>query len=326
MMNMKGKHWFYSLLVIGFILIHFYGCEKEDPVTLPELSTIPFTGITSASVISGGKITSEGGASVTSRGVCWASHSNPAIIDNFTSDGIGAGSYISSITGLSSGIDYYIRAYAINSAGTAYGNEFHFITPVTDIDGNIYSTIIIGKQVWMSMNLKTTKLNDNTDIPDITENASWSTLSTPAYCWYKNDEDFNKPRYGALYNWFAVNTDKLCPAGWHVPGEGEWKILSDYVGGDFYASGKLKEQGTLDWTNPNTGATDHFGFTALPGGYRTGLASGSFRTRRYYGWWWTRTEYDLTGARARLMTYDESEIAAGTGLKRNGYSVRCVKD
>jgi uncharacterized protein (TIGR02145 family) len=314
------------LLVTGFILVHLYGCEKEDPVTLPELSTLSFTGITSVSVISGGKITSEGGALVTSRGVCWASHPNPTLADSFTSDGTGAGSYTSSITGLSSGIDYFIRAYAINSAGTAYGNEFHFITPVTDIDGNLYSAIIIGKQVWMSSNLKTTKLNDNTGIPQITVNASWSTLSTPAYCWYKNDEDYNRPRYGALYNWFAVSSDKLCPAGWHVPDEEEWKILSENVGGVLYASGNLKEKGTLNWTNPNTGATDHFGFTALPGGYRTGLASGSFRTRQYYGWWWTRTEYDLTGARARLMTYEESEIVSGTGLKRNGYSVRCIKD
>jgi uncharacterized protein (TIGR02145 family) len=170
------------------------------------------------------------------------------------------------------------------------------------------------------------RLSGNTEIPQVTDNTTWSTLFTPAYCWYKNDEYSNKPNYGALYNWFAVNTGKLCPAGWHVPSEKEWLTLTDNLGGEYIASGKLKEVGKEHWMDPNDGATNDFGFSALPGGYRTGLAVGSFRARGYLGYWWGSTEYDLTGARARLMTYDTREIARGTALKKNGYSVRCVKD
>ena len=323
---MRNKTWLCSLLVIGLFLILTQSCEKEKPVTLPELSTFPLTELTSTSALCGGNVISDGGASVSARGVCWAIHPNPTLSDNITTDGAGTGSFSSSLKGLISGTDYYVRAYATNLAGTAYGNEFIFITPLTDIDGNVYNTVIIGTQVWMTQNLKTTKFNDNTKIPNITDNAPWCTLPTPAYCWYKNEEASNKHSYGALYNWFTVNTGKLCPTGWHVPSEVEWKILTDYLGGESIASGKLKEEGTAHWTSPNIGASNEFGFTALPGGYRTGLNSGSFRAKGYYGWWWASTETDLNGARARLMTFDASDIAPGTGLKKNGYSVRCVKN
>ena len=131
-----------------------------------------------------------------------------------------------------------------------------------------------------------------------------------------------------MYNWYAVNTGKLCPIGWHVPSEDEWLTLTDYVGGEDIASGKLKEAGTGHWMSPNTDATNEFGFTALPGGYRSGLFSGSFITLGYYGWWWVSTDvgYEYDYARARLMMYDESDLAKGIGIKKNGYSVRCIKD
>jgi uncharacterized protein (TIGR02145 family) len=322
----KSIFWNYIWLITGFVLIFTSSCEMDKPATLPELSTLPFTNITSTSIISGGNITSDGGAFVTARGVCWGTHFNPTIFDYITTDGTGSGSFSSSLKGLTDGTDYYVRAYAINSAGTAYGTEFNIITPLTDIDGNSYNTVKIGTQVWMTKNLKTTKYSDNTKILNVTDNATWIALSEPAYCWYKNDEATNNPRYGALYNWFAVNTGKLCPTGWHVPSEAEWIILTDYIGGESIASGQLKEEGTIDWTSPNMGANNYFGFTALPGGYRTGLNTGSFRTKKYYGWWWASTESDLNRARGRLMTYDASEINPGAGLKTNGYSVRCIKD
>ena len=325
-MEREYRFWFFSLLIIGSVLIFTTSCEEEKPLTLPELYTTPLTNITSTSFISGGRVTSDGMAIVSARGVCWGTDLNPTINNNITTDGEGTGSFTSSITGLESGTNYYVRAYATNSLGTAYGNAIIFITPLTDIDGNVYNTVVIGNQVWMTENLRTTKYCDNTKIPYVTDNTDWSTLSSPAYCWYKNDESSNKNIYGAFYNWFTVNTGKLCPDGWHVPSEAEWTIFTDWLGGESDTGGKLKEIGTNHWNNPNMGATNDFGFNALPGGYRSGLNTGSFRAIGYIGWWWASTESDLIWARNRTMAYDVSEIAKGKGLKKNGYSVRCVKN
>ncbi|MBI5010148.1 MAG: fibrobacter succinogenes major paralogous domain-containing protein, partial [Bacteroidia bacterium] len=137
---------------------------------------------------------------------------------------------------------------------------------VSDIDGNVYQTVTIGTQVWMKENLKTTKLNDGIALPNVIDNAAWAALTTTGYCWYNNDATTYKSTYGALYNWYAVNTGKLCPIGWHVPSDDEWTLLTTFRGGYSVAGGKLKETGTLHWTSPNTGATNETGFTALPGG------------------------------------------------------------
>jgi uncharacterized protein (TIGR02145 family) len=325
-MKEEYRFWFYSLIVTGSVLISICSCQKEISATLPELSTSPITNITSSSLTCGGKITSEGGSIVIARGVCWSTHSNPTVNDNIITDGTGSGSFISVITGLESGTDYYLRAFATNGTGTAYGNAFVLITPLADIDGNIYNTVIIGNVAWMAENLKTTKYNDNTRIPNVTVNSDWSSLSTPGYCWYNNDAASGQNKFGAFYNWYAVNTGKLCPTGWHVPSEADWTALTDCLGGDINAGGRLKEVGTLHWMSPNEGATNDFGFTALPGGYRTGLSAGNFRALGYIGWWWASTESDVIWARSRTIAFDVSEIAKGQGYKKNGYSVRCVKD
>jgi uncharacterized protein (TIGR02145 family) len=325
-MKSKYRLGFYSFSLLGSILFLTSGCEKEKPARLPELSTVPLTNITSTSFISGGIVTSDGGEMVTGRGVCWGTEFNPTVNDNNTTDGDGTGSFISAISGLESGTDYYVRAYATNSFGTAYGNAFFFITPVTDVDGNVYNTVPIENMVWMAANLKTTKYNDNSQILNVTDNEEWSNLSEPAYCWYKNNESAYKNKYGALYNWFAINTGKLCPNGWHVPCEAEWTALTDYLGGEYVAGGKLKELGLINWISPNLGATNESGFTALPGGYRTGLDPGSFRAAGYIGWWWASNESALLWARNRTLAFDAIEIARGQALKKNGYSVRCVKN
>ncbi|MFH1179552.1 MAG: FISUMP domain-containing protein, partial [Candidatus Bathyarchaeota archaeon] len=111
---------------------------------------------------------------------------------------------------------------------------------VTDIDGNVYRTITIGDQTWMMANLKTTRLNDGQEIPYVTDAREWATLSTPGYCWPNNDPS-NKEDYVAMYNWYTVDTGRLAPVGWHVPSMEEWKTLSEYLGGDSVAGGKLKE-------------------------------------------------------------------------------------
>ncbi len=213
---------------------------------------------------------------------------------------------------------------------------------VTDIDGNVYKTVTIGGQLWMAENLKTTKYNDGTTVPLVTDSDEWINLTTSAYCWFENDEATNKVTYGALYNWFvldaAANGGKnVCPVGWHVPSDAEFKQLemnlginqsdvdkTEWRGTD--EGGKLKESGLTHWNSPNTGATNSSGFTALPGGYRGG--SGSFVGQGIYGIFWTSTESenDITYAWRRTLGSEKSEIYHFIFPKTHGLSVRCIMD
>ena len=293
---------------------------------LPVVSTAAVTSLTATGATSGGNITSAGGGEITHRGVCWShTNSTPGLSDSKTDDGTGAGIFSSSIVGLTENTSYYIRAYATNAAGTSFGDVITFITltlPVTDIDGNVYNTIGIGTQIWMKENLKTTKLNDGTAIPNVTTWGEWAGLSTPAYCWYNNDSPSYKNIYGALYNWHTVNTNKLCPSGWHVPSHDEWTVLESYLGGSALAGGKLKEAGIVHWTSPNTGATNESGFTALPGGFRYG--SDAFMQGE--GRWWSSTLWSSDAAWELFLLNDSSASTIGVTPMILGGSVRCVKN
>ena len=196
----------------------------------------------------------------------------------------------------------------------------------TDIDHNVYNTITIGTQVWMKENLKTTRYNDGTTIPLVTDSASWATLWAPGYCWYNNDTVTYKATYGAQYNWYTVNTGKLCPKGWHVPSDAEWTVLIDYLGGEDVAGGKLKETGTTHWDIPNEGATNESGFTALPGGDRGYL--GTYEEIGQSGSWWcsTQNRYNTDFALFRFMHYGLSGVICLNYYLNNACSVRCVKD
>jgi uncharacterized protein (TIGR02145 family) len=145
-------------------------------------------------------------------------------------------------------------------------------TTVTDADGNIYNTVQIGTQVWMTENLKTTKFNDGTAIPYRVETGGGG------YCWYNNDET-NKDVYGALYNGYR----NLAPNGWHVPDRSDWQILINYLGSN--AAYKLMETGTAHWSAPNSSATNESGFTALPGG-RVSYRSYTFEGLGSIAAWW----------------------------------------
>jgi len=191
-------------------------------------------------------------------------------------------------------------------------------TTVKDIDGNVYTTIKIENQVWMVENLKTTKYNDGTSIPLITNNAEWSGLNSPAYCWYDNDKASFGDSYGALYNWHAVNTGILCPSNWHVPTDAEWTILTNYLGGENVAGGKLKETGTLHWNSPNTGASDEVGFTARPGGFR----DTQFLQMGNLGYWWTSTD----GPMRRRLNFEYTNVHRDNSNYFYGFSVRCIKN
>ncbi|MCB8964191.1 MAG: fibrobacter succinogenes major paralogous domain-containing protein [Bacteroidales bacterium] len=191
---------------------------------------------------------------------------------------------------------------------------------VKDADGNTYKTIKIGTQVWMAENLKTTKDKNGAAIPEVADATAWKNLTTSGYCWYNNDET-NKGTYGALYNWYTVNTGNLCPTGWHVPSDAEWTTLTNLVGN---SGGKLKEAGYAHWISPNVGATNQTGFTALPGGYRY---NGIFSNIGSYGRWWSNS-LDATPnyALARHLIYDSNNVTQYSAPKITGFSVRCLKD
>jgi len=192
---------------------------------------------------------------------------------------------------------------------------------VTDADGNIYNTVTIGSQVWMAENLKTTKFSNGSDILLVPGNTDWSNQTTPAYCWYENNQS-NKEIYGGLYNWYAVNTGNLCPTGWHVPSDSEWTDLANFLEGDGVAGGKLKETGTEHWEN-NNGATNETGFTALPGGFRY---EGVFSDIRLYGYWWSSLGYNDISAWHREIDGTRVNLFRYTSPKNFGLSVRCIKN
>lgn len=194
---------------------------------------------------------------------------------------------------------------------------------VTDIDGNVYATVLIGEQWWMAENIKTTRFADGSEIPHVTDNTEWSDLSTPGWCNYENSV-VNDIVYGKLYNWFTVNDPRnVCPTGWHVPTDNELTVLIDFLGGEDIAGSKMKR--ITGWNAPNTNATNESGFSGLPGGYRSSL-SGGFSNVGAYGHWWSSTEGDTDFAWSRNLFYFNDTANRFFEDWQNGFSVRCVKD
>jgi uncharacterized protein (TIGR02145 family) len=216
----------------------------------------------------------------------------------------------------------FFSIFVINSCN----KEPNTSNDIKDIDGNIYNTIRIGSQVWMKENLRTTKYNDGESIPFVPDYADWAGYPTPGYCWYMNDSPSSKKEYGAMYNWYAVNTDRLCPTGWHVASEEEWAILTDYLGGLSVAGGKLKEAGTLHWNAPNADATNESQFTGLPGGYRS-FRDGAYFSIKNNGTWWSSSSNTSSSAWLIAITlYNTSDVQVVSGDKKYGVSVRCLKN
>lgn len=208
---------------------------------------------------------------------------------------------------------------------------FSFV-PCTDADGQNYSVVKIGSQWWMDENLQTTKLNDSTAIPIVTNNANWASLKTGACCWYENDAATYQSIYGALYNWYAVNTGKLCPSGWHVPSDTEWKQLDMALGMTQAQADNTGWRGTNQgtqmkttsgWYNNGNG-TNTSGFSGLPGGYRN--LNGYFYRITTDGYWWSSTEVYTDFAWERDVSYNHASIYRNNYGKGAGFSVRCVRD
>ncbi|MBK7887686.1 MAG: hypothetical protein IPJ86_10465 [Bacteroidetes bacterium] len=293
----------------------------------PTISTSAVSTITGTTAISGGTISSDGGSAVISRGVCWSTSPSPTVaLATKTINGSGTGSFTSNISGLSINTKFYVRAYATNTVGTAYGNELSFTTlnPPLDIDGNAYDTVVIGTQVWMSKNLRVSKYRNGDPIPTNLSNTTWQNTTSGAYAIYNNTTT-NDSIYGKLYNWYAVADPRgLCPVGWHVPSDAEWTTLANFLGGSAVAGGKMKAVSNL-WTPPNDGATNSSGFSGLPGGYRNNFGSYSYIGSG--GHWWSSTQ-DSTPPNAwyRTLYFDDDGVFPSNYDKSIGFSVRCVRD
>jgi uncharacterized protein (TIGR02145 family) len=201
-------------------------------------------------------------------------------------------------------------------------------TNVTDMDGNVYKTVVIGTQTWMAENLKTSKYSDGTPIPNVSENMEWSKLSTGAWAYYNNDLQKNT-KHGKLYNWYVVNptingNKNVCPTGWHIPSNTEWTSLTDYLGGASVAGGKLKDVGYTNWNSPNKEATNSSLFTALPSGIR--YPDGSYSYNGELSQWWSNVEFNSGNAYYIAVSYTLGSVDNYPNDKKYGYSIRCLKD
>ncbi len=328
-MKTKRRFLIRSLLMMGIFLMLTYNCKKDEDQDenqkAPVLTTVDVSSIGPSTAICGGVITDEGGSIITAKGVCWNTNQNPSISDSKTNDGTGTDSFVSTISDLNPETNYYVRAYATNNVGTAYGNERLFTTQsgnggtVTGIDGNIYHTIYIGTQQWMVENLKVNHYRNGESIPNVTDNTEWLNLTSGACCDYNNTPG-NSVTYGKLYNYYAIRDDRnIAPTGWRIPTEDDWTELSEYLGGRLVAGGKLKEMGTIHWTSPNTGASNETGFTALPGGCRI---SGAFNFTGIYGYWWANE----TVPTYQIMQFDNSKLDRYPCVENWAFSIRCLKD
>ncbi|MFY8214528.1 MAG: fibrobacter succinogenes major paralogous domain-containing protein [Flavobacterium sp.] len=207
---------------------------------------------------------------------------------------------------------------------------------VTDIDGNVYASVTNCGLTFTKQNLNVSKYSDGTAIPQVTDPTAWANLTTGAWCYYENNTA-NGPVYGKLYNWYAVVgiydaasatnpalRKKLAPAGWHVPTYTEWTQLTNCLGGEAVAGGKMKATGTTLWQSPNTAATNESGFTGLPGGYRG--SGGSFGGIGDVGHWWSSSESVAASAWYRILDYDDGYAYRTSANKKSGFSVRCLRD
>lgn len=292
-----------SLTKVGMIRV-------STTAALPSVSTGSITNITLDAAVAEGNVFNEGSAPVTERGICWDSFPDPNVTRNKIVEGSGPGAYTTEITGLSAGKRYYVKAYAINADGVGYGNEVAFdtrevdpcegITNFTDSrDGKVYRQITIGTQVWMADNLN---------------------FNAPGSLCY-NEELANCETYGRLYRWETAQN--VCPNGWHLPTDSEWTQLINFVGNN--PGGKLKDKERDLWTSPNTGASNAFCYSAIPGGFRNSNTD-QFSNLSFFGYWWSTSADGATFAICRSMTFNSASVERLTLNKTDALSVRCIKD
>lgn len=338
-MNNKNKIWKFSVVVFGGLLLLTNSCKKD---IIPILTTSAVQVITLNKASCGGIIISD--SDITSRGVCWSTHTNPTVADRKTKDGLGTGSFTSVLEDLTANTTYFVRAYATNTEGTGYGDELIFKTyssTITDIDGNIYYTVKIGTQEWMAENLKTTRYRNGNPIPNVTDNTQWRNLTIGAQCDYRNDASIGNI-YGKLYNWYAVNDSRnIAPVGWHVPTSVEFTILENYlIDNGFNFDGTKTENkcakaiaSTVNWSRSTSdGAIGNYlahnntsGLTALPSGARD--RNGMFVGLGDYSNWWSYSDKHSSGSGFEFeLYYKIFNVNIYATPVQVGFSVRCIKD
>ncbi len=325
---------------------------------LPEVVTAEVTNITSISATCGGEALHEGSSAVIERGVVWSTLENPTIDDyeGITYNGEGVGSWLSELTAINPQTTYFVRAYAKNHVGTAYGEQESFVTqqqvgftcgdPLVDArDSQTYATVQIGDQCWMAENLAY--------LPAVSPSSQGSNTDPYYYVYGYHGTDVNVAKatdnynnYGALYNWPA--SLGACPEGWHLPTDNEWTVLVDYVVAQGFpnqwndpngAGNALKSCRQVNsplgggcnttqhprWNYDDTHhGFDAFGFSGLPGGYRD--IGGYFNGMGTLGPWWSSNEYSTLYAWYRTLDYSNAIVLRYNFIKGYGFSVRCLRD
>ncbi len=297
-------------------------CVRNVTTTMPTVTTSSIINANQTFATGGGNVTSDGGATVTSRGVCWSTSQNPTISDDHTIDGTGTGIFTSNITGLTANTPYYVRAYATNSVGTSYGDQVSFTTTggggggqpcpgiptITDPrDGNVYPTVQIGTQCWLQKNMNYQTGNS----------------------WCYDDDPSNCSTYGRLYDWETAF--EACPSGWHLPTDDEWCTVTQFIdptvncntSGSIGTDVGLKMKSTSGWNNGGNG-TNVSGFTAFPSGARG--YQGSFAYLGTYAFFWSSSEYSSTIAWDWTLDYSSDAVSRDGGHKTAGFNVRCVRE
>jgi len=339
-------------LITGIVLFA-NSCSKEKRI--PWVKTIEHdtTNITNTTAILEGEVKATGWEDVTERGVALGLTKDFTAPDLTFNSGNGEGIYQVTATGLTPDQIYYYKAYAVNKIGTRYGKEYSFKTKgggtpppppppppptgdtVVDVDGNKYKTVTIGGQIWMQQNLRVARYRNGDPIPNVTVNSQWGSLTTGAFCWEGNDPSRDIP-YGKLYNFYAVEDPRgICPVGWRVGTDNDWKVLETTAGmiaSDLNVDGKRGEiqnvGGKLKaltwWSSPNTGATDEFGFSYTPGGYRS--SDGLFFNRQNAGTYWTNTDAAPNPWNRGMISSDKGIFRNQHVHKRTGLLIRCLKE
>ena len=328
----------FNLIVIAL----FFSCKKNK---LASVETTVVTKITCTTFTGGGNVTDDNGKIIISKGLCWSVYPDPIAVGLCTNEGSGSGYFQSTAKSLMPGTTYYVRAYVTSEAGTNYGNTLEVTTmtnevqfnsqltygTLTDIDGNIYRTIVIGSQTWMAENLKVGHYRNGDSIPNITNDNSWLSLTSGACCLQTNPPP-STIYNGTYYNWYAVNDSRgLAPVGWHIPSTNEWIALANSLGGLDFAGSKLMEESDRHWVylrQATCFGTNQSGYTALPTGYRSN--AGGFAVANI-AFWWSTDWVDIYNAYKVEISpsWYEDRIPLRVSLYSNknlGCNIRCVKD
>lgn len=334
-------------LFLLILLAAINGCDKEEKDN-PVITTVEVEYITGFTALSGGAILDDGGLPVYDRGICWNIEVDPTIDDFMVSDGPSMGSYRSTLVNLTPNTMYFFRAYLENDKGVFYGEQRSFTTldiqrtngvGLTDIEGHAYRTVIIGEQEWMAENLRVTMFSDGTPIeygPLDDGCEGWEDI--PYYTYYNFNEGMAMA-YGALYNGYTVTRGNICPPGWRVPSDDDWKVLEGFIDSHYGMghaawdeSGRRghdageKLRAVSGWTHFGNGynGTDFFGFTALPVGIRS--SCGPFAGEHGITQFWTATPFETDRLYRRVLHHDDGKVSRVTSGIQNSYSIRCMRD